>query len=74
MEKKKNACPLLRSSISVEFTPVTTAEDIAIQVLILFLLSKLWFFVSWAEDGGGGCWDSYLLRIMVVWMIVLLGK
>ena len=58
----------------MEFTPVTTAEDIAIQVLILLLLSKLWF-VSWAEDGGGGGgWDSYLLRIMVVWMIVLLGK
>lgn len=71
---QKTSCPVLRSSISVEFTPVTTAEDIAIQVFCYFWvggLSKLWF-VSWAEDGGGG--DAKKLRMVVVWMTVFVGE
>ena len=110
---EEDTCPLLRSSISVEFTPVTTAEDIAIQAFffgggggfIFFYVhpylgkipiltnifqmglkpptsleggcKKLWF-VSWAV------WmvvvvvvvlvEMHMLRMVVVWMTVLLGK
>ena len=74
---EEDTCPLLRSSISVEFTPVTTAEDIAIQVF---------FFLG---TGGGAVKSSglfhglrmvvvlvemHMLQMMVVWMTVLLGK